>query len=455
MKKVKFLLFVFLMVGILSGCHRQHQAKYVFFFIGDGMGVGQRTVTEMYQSALNGEIGQTQLLMDSLPIQGLITTYAENSYITCSAAAGTALSTGVKTKNGMLGMSPDTVVLQTIAEKAKLQGKAVGIITTVALNHATPGAFYAHQPYRAEFEQINDWMIKSNFDYFAGGQAYLKDKVKQNNFITELEKAGYFVADSRDKMNQMQQEQNKWVLIGDDLDESNGSIKYVMDRKEKAIGLVDMLQKAIDLLYPKEKGFFIMIEGGKIDFASHLNDGASMIHEVLELDNAVRVAMNFYQQHPEETLILVAADHETGGLSCGNRSMKYKMSLETLSNQKHSLDDMIKNQQSFMSKKKEGEDIYQFAKMLGMSQPLVLKNGKDSLEIKNAYQDYIENHDSEELMRAVIGILNKRAGLGWTTDKHTGNPVPISAIGVGAELFVGIYDNTEVPKRIAKIMKLE
>lgn len=133
MKNLKNLLILFIVVFVLSSCQNNQKAKYVFLFIGDGMGLSHRAITEMYNSSMNGEIGQKQLLMDSLPIQGYASTYSANSYITCSAAAGTALATGTKTKNGMLGLNPDTLMLQTIAEKAKSHNKSIGIITTVIL----------------------------------------------------------------------------------------------------------------------------------------------------------------------------------------------------------------------------------------------------------------------------------------------------------------------------------
>ncbi|MDD4848496.1 MAG: alkaline phosphatase [Bacteroidales bacterium] len=454
MKKIKFFLLIVVAICITVGCHQQPKAKYVFYFIGDGMGLGQRTAAEMYLSAMDEQIGQKTLLMDSLPIQGFASTYSANSYVTCSAAAGTALATGTKTKNGMLGMDSDTAILQTIAEKAKAQGKAIGIITTVMLNHATPGAFYAHQSNRDQFEDIKNWMLKSDFDYFAGGQIYIKEHEKMQNVPAELKEAGYFVATNREEMNQMVPEQNKWVLIGDDLDSTNSSIKFVMDRKENAIGLVDMLQKAIELLTPKDQGFFIMIEGGKIDFAAHVNDGASVVHEVLELDDAVRVALDFYKKHPKETLIVVTADHETGGLTMGNRTMKYKMFPEKLAEQKHTVNYLYYNNDTLLSQLKAEEDLYSFVQSMSFSHPLSF-SGKDSLDIFKAYQKFVETHNSEKLPDAAIKILNREVGFGWTTGKHTGTPVPVSAIGVGAEQFSGMYDNTDIPKRIEKIMQLK
>lgn len=454
MRKLKNIVFFVITICILIGCNEEPKAKYVFYFIGDGMGLSHRIAAEMYVSSLNNEIGQRQLLMDSFPVQGFINTYSSNSYITCSAAAGTAMATGSKTKNGMLGLDSDTMMLTSIAEKAKQQGKAIGIITTVILNHATPAAFYAHQPNRNQFEEIKDWMLKSNFDYFAGGKVYVSDSVKQKNIHSELEQAGYFVATNRETMNLMTQEEKKWVLISDDLDESDGSIKFVMDRKKDAIGLVEMLQKAVDLLSPKKKGFFIMIEGGKIDFAAHVNDGASVIHEVLELDDAVRVAFDFYKKHPKETLIVVTADHETGGLSIGNHRMKYKMNLQILENQTFSLAEMYLNSPVFDDSRSNNESVFEYVKSLGLSHPQSIMNNKDSLEIIAAYKKFVEGKP-KKLPETAIDVLNRQAGLGWTTNKHTGSPVPISAIGVGAEKFSGFMDNTDIPKRMAKIMNID
>lgn len=469
MKNLKNLLILFIVVFVFSSCQNNQKAKYVFLFIGDGMGLSHRAITEMYNSSMNGEIGQKQLLMDSLPIQGYASTYSANSYITCSAAAGTALATGTKTKNGMLGLNPDTLMLQTIAEKAKLNNKSIGIITTVILNHATPGAFYAHQPNRNEYEEIKNWMLKSDFDYFAGGIVSIKDSIKQSNVNSELKDAGYYVATNRDEMNLMKPEQKKWVLYGDDLEETYGNLKYVLDRKENAIGLVDMLQKAIDLLSPNKEGFFIMLEGGKIDFLAHDNDGASMVHEIMELDDAIRVAMNFYKKHPNETLIIVTADHETGGLGLGNNTMGYKMNPKFLSNQKISLEYMLNARDSIMKQIKTEKDAYSFAKQFGLleyEEYNILKREeiskrkktefqKDSIEIHEIYQKYKENGNSKRFITKVIEMVNIKAGIEWTTKNHTGVPVPVSAIGVGAEQFSGMYDNTDIPKKIEKLMQLD
>jgi alkaline phosphatase len=145
------------------------EAKYVFYFIGDGMGSNQVLGAEMYRSALQGQpLGRVQTLMTTFPYSGSASTYSKSNGITDSAAAGTCLATGTKTKNGMLGMDEDTVRITTIAEQLKEQGWGVGIMTTVAIDHATPAAFYAHVPKRSEYYKVGKQLCSSNFDFFGG-----------------------------------------------------------------------------------------------------------------------------------------------------------------------------------------------------------------------------------------------------------------------------------------------
>ena len=165
MKKLVYTLFFVLISVVANG-----QAKYVFYFIGDGMGVNQVNGTEMYQAEIqNGRIGVEPLLFTQFPVATMATTFSAKNSVTDSAAAGTALATGKKTYNGAISVGEDKNAIQTVAEKAKKAGKKVGVTTSVSVDHATPAAFYAHQPDRNMNYEIALDLPKANFDFYAGG----------------------------------------------------------------------------------------------------------------------------------------------------------------------------------------------------------------------------------------------------------------------------------------------
>ena len=165
MKRFMYLLFFVLLTGVTYA----QQAKYVFYFIGDGMGVNQVNGTEMYLAEQEGRIGVTPLLFTQFPAVGVATTFSATNSVTDSSAAGTALATGVKTYNGAIGMDDQKNVIQTVAERAKKAGRKVGVTTSVSVDHATPAAFYAHQPNRNMYYEIALDLPKANFDFYAGG----------------------------------------------------------------------------------------------------------------------------------------------------------------------------------------------------------------------------------------------------------------------------------------------
>ena len=317
MKRVFYSLIALLLTGMVYA----QQAKYVFYFIGDGMGVNQVNGTEMYLAEQEGRIGVTPLLFTTFPVASVATTFSTTNSVTDSSAAGTALATGAKTYNGAIGMDDQKNVLQTVAEKAKKAGKRVGVTTSVSVDHATPAAFYAHQPNRSMYYEIALDLPKAGFDFYAGG-GFLKphttfDKKKAPSIFPIIEEAGYTVARGLDEYQEKATAAKKMVLI-----QKEGArpdcLPYAIDRKEGDLTLAQITESAISFLTKeKNKGFFLMVEGGKIDWACHGNDPATAFEEVIDMDNAIKVAYEFYKKHPKETLIVVTADHETGGLGLG------------------------------------------------------------------------------------------------------------------------------------------
>lgn len=349
---------LFLVLSLVVSFLNARDAKYVFYFIGDGMGLNQINVTEMYLSEKNGRIGITPLTFTSFPSVGYATTYSATNSVTDSSAGGTALATGVKTYNGAIGVDVNKNSIESIAEIAKKNGKKVGIVTSVSIDHATPASFYAHQEKRSMYYEIAKDLVKADFDFF-GGSGFLKpNKEKAPNIYSVINKAGYTIIKGKKEYNEKRDLANKIVMIQENINESK-SLSYAIDRKEGDLTLPEITKSAIDFLDKKSNdGFFLMVEGGKIDWANHANDGATMINEIIDFDNAIKIAFDFYKKHPKETLIVVTADHETGGLSLGTGS--YELNLKIIQNQKVSIDSLSNDITNLRKTKKENiqwEDI--------------------------------------------------------------------------------------------------
>ncbi len=453
-------LFVAILFSVLSFA----QAKYIFYFIGDGMGTNQVLASEMYLAELEGRIGRKQLLLTQFPYSGQVATFSASNGITDSAAAGTCLATGTKTNNGTLGLSPQKDTLRTIAEILQQQGYGIGIMTTVAIDHATPAAFYAKVPDRHQYYEIGTQLAYTNFDFFGGAgfhQPVKQHDKKAPNLYDLCEEQGYTFAhgyaDAQNKMNA-----NKLILTqttdGIDRTKQAGSLPYAIDRQEDALTLRQIVSTAIPYLSQNHDRFFMMVEGGMIDYACHGQDGATAIGETLDMDAALEEAYRFYLDHPDETLIIVTADHETGGLAMGNGG--YVLNLQTLQNQHCSawiLSDLLSA--LFKDNTPTWDEVKNLlAKQLGFYTSVELTTEEDTL-LHNLYNRAIAHKNGkvktlyktmDELGNTAIALLNKKAHLGWTSYDHTGHAVPVFAVGIGAERFTGWHDNTEIAPLILK-----
>lgn len=372
---------------------KDEKAKYIFLFIGDGMGYNHVAATESYLSYKEGKRGGAMLTMSTFPYFGMATNFSANSYVTDSSASGTAIASGEKTNNYALGVDAENKPVKSMAYDLQEDGYKIGIVTTVPINHATPGAFYASSSSREDYYSISQQIVKSNFEFFAGS-GFLDFKGKRGEdkepIDAYLEKNGYEVsygikefwkeAEGKDRMI-LCQESNRAESAGNYID--SGALL------EDAT-LTQMLQCGIDYLGDKEP-FFIMCEGGDIDWGGHGNKIMPVVSTVIEFDNAVKAAYEFYKKHPKETLIVVTADHETGGLSLGAGP---EVNWEILEEQWE-------------------------------------KDGK---------QNNLGRKDNMD--------MNRKASIGWTTGSHTGAPVPVFAIGKGAEKFSGRMDNTDIKGKI-------
>lgn len=451
------------------------QAKYVFYFIGDGMGANQVLGTEMYQSAIQGRpLGRVQTLMTTFPYSGHASSFSASNGITDSSAAGTCLATGSKTNNGTLGLDANGSELKTIAEELKEEGWGIGIMTTVAIDHATPAAFYAHVPDRDEYYKIGSQLISSQFDFFGGAGFHYPQGEKddqEDNLYRLAEQSGYTIAHGYAEAQEILTSGTvggkslmgeKMILVqkNDDQGAQHGSnLPYAIDRKEDDLTLAQIVSTAIPFLEKRYDRFFMMIEGGMIDYASHGDDAATAFGEVWDMNAAMKVAYQFYLEHPEETLIIVTADHETGGLALGNSD--YTLNLEILQNQKCSawiLSDLF-TQLFNDNKKPSWEQVQQiYREQLGFWDKVEISKSEEK-KLKELYKAACakKSKDTKTMYKTInalgkagIALLNKKAHVGWTTRAHTAHAVPIFAIGKGAEQFTGWHDNTEIVPLIRK-----
>ena len=434
------------------------KAKYVFYFIGDGMGVNQVNAAETYLGALEGRIGIKELCFPSFPYFGLINTQSATNGVTDSAAGGTALACGQKTKNGAEGVLKDlTTPIYSIAQWAKDAGAAVGVSTSVSIDHATPAAFYSHVAKRGMTYEIGSQLPTSGFDFFGGS-----DFVNPNNpdggpdLYAQTTAAGYTIARGYKDYQKKAKKADKMVLFQTEeaskIDKN--SIPYALDRTKDDLTLEDITRAGINFLMKKQglrDGFFFMIEGGKIDWACHAND-PTFVSELIDMDNAVKIAYEFYQQHPDETLIVVTADHETGGLVLGRGP--YELNLKAISYMRMS---MVKLERELKAMKEKMGDAFTWEEgkkfltdNFGFWDGIqVDKDQTDRLE--KSFNEFKEGKaNADRVCSTVKHVISEAAMIGWQSGGHSNGYVPAFAIGVGAEQFHGRFDNTEICKKMAK-----
>ena len=453
--------------------------KYIFLFIGDGMSYPQIQITNYYLT-VQGYNGQTPNILTSqnnltflnFPVTGSIQTYDSTSFAPDSSSTATAMATGHKTYSSYLGVSEDGFKkYETIAEKLKKQmNYKVGIVTSVPLNHATPGAFYAHQTSRSKYYAIGGELIKSGFDYFAGGDLLEAVPLQGQDLYSKAKDAGYKIVRTQAEAAALTQADGKVIVIGEHLggsDIADGALNYEIDRAEGEWALADYVSKGIEML-DNDTGFFMMVEGGKIDWTGHCNDPATAVQEVIAFNNAIQKAVDFYNAHPDETLIVVTGDHETGGMTLGYAGTKYDTFLDNLNNQKISY---AKYNNEYVTKYAAektpfGTVMSDITAFFGLTAPKSAAGPADgSMELsayefqllKDAYdatltvgagnatgEDYLLYGSYEPLTVAITHIMANKSGLSYTSFAHTGLPTAVFAIGAGAELFDGYYDNTGI-----------
>ncbi|QBQ40863.1 alkaline phosphatase [Sphingobacterium psychroaquaticum] len=467
MKKLSFFAFLFLFHLLSFG---QNRPKYIFFMIGDGMGLNQVNLTEIYLAAQEDRNTVFPLVFSTFPHATFATSYSLSHGVTDSAAGGTALAVGKKTKNGVLSMdSTGSESYTSIAYAAKKAGMKVGITTSVSIDHATPASFYANQSSRSKYYEIGQDILKSGFDFFAGSGFLSPTKNAKKEEVPSLfpqfEKAGYQLAYGLEGYQNLKDKGKKTILMNSKGTDPE-SLKFAIDQQKGDLNLREITDAAItSLTKDNDKGFFLMVEGGKIDWSSHANDATTTIREVLDFNEAVKSAYAFYLKHPEETLIIVTADHETGGIAVGNGGSRLNTKL--LSHQKVSLGELSKEVSALRLAGREVswqemKDL--LSKKLGLFGSVKVSQEEEDLLFKIYEKSFVKHEDEtikslyatdEKLAATAIQLLNKAGSIAWASNNHSAAYIPVFAIGAGAQSFSHKMENVDIPKKVAAAAGLD
>ena len=441
--------------------------KYVFYFIGDGMGINQVIGTGEYNEGTG--YGPAVVNFSQFPVRGFITTHSVTSLVTDSAAAGTALATGVKTYNSAIGLNISGQKVTNLCEWAKAAGFGTGVATTVGINHATPASFFAHTRVRGNYEDIAFQYMSAPVDFGAGG-GFITEKNSGHDaafFEQRARQSGITVLKGKDTFPGIENRTERVLCLSA---KEQTSLPYAIDREEDDTTLPQFVDAGIRYLWANygEKGFFFMVEGGKIDNGGHANDAAACFQELNDFADAIDVALDFYLQHPDETLILVTADHETGGLMLG--AGQYEMHPDRLAKQHVSVDALTALfRKTFFPEKEEDyitpswEQIQDFFKEnLGLWDSVdvdrraeaVLKDVYDRTFGRDGNRDEsVENlySTNSRIVAQAVNVLDRAAGYNWSFGSHSGSPVGLYVVGCGADAFWSVHDNAQIAPTIAKL----
>ena len=461
MKRITYLLLLSLLV---VGCSSEPKVKYVFYFIGDGMGVNQVIGTNLYNQAN----GQENVNFTGFPVVNFITTVSANSLVTDSSAAGTALASGVKIDNGAVGQTSDGNPVSNLTEWAHAAGFGTGVATSVGVNHATPASFVAHTKSRDSYEEIAAQLIDSSVDFMAGATFLVQRKTGHDSayFEQKADSAGITIYKGPGAIQGIDFSKPRVLCLSA---KAEDSIPYAIDRKEDDTRLADFTDAGIRYLEARygKKGFFFMIEGGKVDYAGHGNDAATCFQEVNDIAQSVDLALTFLARYPKETLIVITADHETGGLMLG--SGRYEMYPDRLVRQHASVDALtdqfrakfFPEGQPFKTPTWDAVKAF-FAEEVGMWGDVEVSERVEK-ELKGIYDQTFGRGGDRNLSESnlysvnfqivadVVRALDRAAGYQWSFGSHSGSPVGLYVKGACAEEFNTVKDNAEIAPLIAKL----
>jgi alkaline phosphatase len=434
--------------------------RYIFLFLADGAGVTHMEITRQYNRSVHNEglAVSDQIIKEGT--LGLVTTHAANGLSTDSAAAATSLASGCKAKMGALGICADESVPKTAMEIAKENGMRVGLVTNSTVYDASPAAFVCHLPNRRNSAAILNRYLELEPDVlFGGGKELFLPQTQagsrrrdDHDLIAAFVKKGYRYVSNKQELEHT--ERGKVLGLF-----SLGDMSFEIDRNPQTEpSIVDMTRAAIRILHDRNpRGFFVFIESENVDTASHQTDIASMIRDYREFDRAVRVAYEFYRKYPQETLILVTSDHETGGLG-------FTLALKDLtstqgSNQVAGNDEDLKKIDSIQISLKKASEILgpqptgeaidklmsEYFKVFTLA-----PDYKEAIIKRRPISRSIFNNPTTNALGMMVAN-NTQAY--WMTTAHTNQPVFVAALGAGAEKFKGYQDNTDLGKTLKALLE--
>ncbi|RBP89435.1 alkaline phosphatase [Cytobacillus firmus] len=445
-------IFLLLVLGIFPAEGMAHQGntkgpRNVILMIGDGMGIGQIEIARKLEYGKDG-----RLFLESLPHTALVHTESANNFVTDSAAGGTALAIGKKTNNEMIGVTPDGKETDSILDLFKKNGKKAGVISTNTVTDATPAAFTASVSNRwSGQEEIARQQLNNEVDVLmGGGRAYFSPE-KQNgkDLINEARMKGYDYAANREEMQNAKGEKLLGLF-------NKGYMNFKLDRplkNSKEPSLKEMTEKAISVLSKGKQGFFLMAEGARIDHASHAGDITSIWKETIEFDEAVKYAVEWAKKD-KETLVLVAADHETMGISA-SEPLDIQQLKEIKATPQYMVSQFAKGENRGTYRSESVKDVLKkYANIDLNEQEIKAFNDKLVTTDSQVYPQYIAAWEIGSLIAEKYhgGILTNKVRSLSSTGGHTGNMIPLFAYGNGSETFTGVMENTDIPKRIAQLM---
>ena len=370
----------------------------------------------------------------------------------------------------MLGVTPDSTAVYSMANVLKDNGYGVGVVTNVYADDATPGAFYAHVPSRGQFYDIDSQFIDGKVDFLAGANLKgLKDKEgNPSDLVAKYAENGIAITYSLDELAKVDYKKANKVVLLEPNPFNDSNVGFTIDSIAGMLTLPQMTQACLDyMLETSPEKFFMMVEGGNIDHALHGNDAGTAITEIFKFDEAIQIAYNFMLQHPDETLIVITADHDTGGLVVG-RDGKYYADFQSLNRQTLSKDKLSLDCRAMMLSRSviTWEDMQQYlSEKLGFWSDVKLKDAQTE-RLKTLFEETFTNRsdisDEKTLYSSFMGfavevfrVFDEVTRMSWSTGGHSGNPVPVLSAGCGSEIFSNLNNNIEIPEKILKVAGLK
>ncbi|WOX04324.1 alkaline phosphatase [Microbulbifer pacificus] len=409
----------------------QPQPRNIIFMIGDGMGPAYTSGYRYFVD--NPETKEVDPTVFDRLLVGTASTYPDDdTYVTDSAASATALATGIKSFNGAIGVDTEQKPLQSLLKHAKRLGKNTAIVVTSELNHATPASFVAHNNSRGNKDAIaNDFIdIKINNRptvdlMLGGGQQYFQRR--DRDILQEFRNLGYQSA------TELSQLENITGIPAIGVFADKGLARAIDSDTPQRLSHMTGAALALLKKHSGKAGFFLMIEGSQIDWCGHANDIACAMREMDDFARSIEIVEKFIQENPD-TLLVLTADHSTGGLSLA-ADKEYLWRTEVIAQQRKSLAEFSRDLQSDADPGKSWQENFGYP--LQAQELLALKESQAS---------------SEATYDAVVRISSRYSNTGWTTRGHDAVDVQVFAYGHGSELFRGFQDNTAISKKILQLM---